>query len=154
MAVIAFARALAAVAIVMLVACGDSTSPDDELSAARRRWAAQAPPAYEVVLFRSCECLQEGSGPVLVRVRNGTVEARQYVSTGNAVSSTYESVFPNVEGLFEIVADALRRDADRLEVRYDPVLSYPTRIVVDYDRIVADDEFTLTATAFRSAPVH
>jgi len=57
--------------------------------------------------------------------------------------------FPGIEGLFDLIADARRRNAHRLEVRYDRELGYPAWLVIDYDKAVADDEFTYSVMAFR-----
>ena len=70
------------------------------------------------------------SGPVIVAVRNGIVESRQYTPSGTAVSAQYAELFPAVEGLFAIVADAIRNDTRSLSVQYDLTLGFPTRIAL------------------------
>ena len=42
-------------------------------------------------------------------------------------------------------ADARRQRAVRVEVTYDPVLGYPTRIAIDYDATGVDDEVVYSA---------
>ena len=97
-----------------------------------------------MVLFRSCECTPEMTGPVRVVVENGVVLARRYTATGATVAAALANAFPSVEGLFDFIEDAQRQNAFRLEVSYDAALGYPTLIAVDYDRTIADDEFTYT----------
>lgn len=48
-----------------------------------------------------------------------------------------------------VIAGARARSAHRLEVRYDRDLGYPAWLVIDYDRAIADDEFTYSVMAFR-----
>ena len=69
------ARNVSVVALLTaIVACSsNSTAPADSLAAARARWARNAPMAYSYTIQRSCECLAESSGPVVVSVRNGAV---------------------------------------------------------------------------------
>jgi uncharacterized protein DUF6174 len=128
-------------------ACNLVTSPNEHLSAARRRWAQGGPASYSVTLFRSCECTPEMSGPVVVDVRNGVVQARHY-PTGGVVPPAIAPSFPNVDGLFDLIESARRQKAHRLEARYDRELGYPVWLVIDYDARIADDEFTFSVMEF------
>lgn len=141
-----FIHSIAGCALVLLAACNDATSPDDELRDARRLWERQGPASYSLTLFRGCECTPEMTGPVVVMVRNGNIESRHYTATGASVPVPFAFSFPTVEGLFRIVEDAIALDPHRLEVHYDARLGYPASISVDFDRRIADDEFTYTAT--------
>jgi hypothetical protein len=107
-----------------------ATSPAAGLEAARARWAHLGPAAYTVTMARSCECLPEMSGPVVVVVRNGTVTSQHYVQSGAAVGPQYAALFPAVEGLFEIIDAGIRDGVLSLDARYDAGLGYPTRIAV------------------------
>jgi hypothetical protein len=110
-------------------ACRSSvTAPVSELAAARVRWSSVAPPAYSVVITRSCECLQAAVGPVLVTVRNGVAQSRQYTQTGAPVTITMSERFPTVEGLFAVIDAAIRDGVQPMQVTYDPTLGYPTRV--------------------------
>src|SRR6187402_1432649 len=109
-------------------ACSSGTAPAGELAAARAQWARRAPASYTVTIARSCECLPEMSGPVIVTVRNGVVDSRQYVRSGAAVTASYVSLFPGVDGLFAIIEDAVQNRTSPLVVQYHPTLGYPTRI--------------------------
>jgi hypothetical protein len=125
--------ALTLMAAVLLsgAACNSgSTAPADDLSAARTRWSRSAPAAYSYTIRRSCECLPESSGPVIVTVRNGVVESRQYTPSGAAVAAQYAEIFPAVEGLFAIIDGAIRNGTKPLTVDYHPTLGYPTRIAL------------------------
>jgi len=122
---------LAASVALGWAACNSgSTGPADELTAAKARWSRSAPDAYSYTIRRSCECLPESSGPVVVTVRNGVVESRQYTQSGAAVASQYADIFPAVEGLFAIIDGAIRNGTKPLTVEYHPTLGYPTRIAL------------------------
>jgi hypothetical protein len=112
-----------------LAACdGGATGPEAGLERARARWASRGPTDYTVTIVRSCECLPEAIGPVAVTVRGGTVTARHYVPSGAAVAPQFVPAFPSVEGLFEIIEDAIRDGVHPLYVRYDAGSGYPTRV--------------------------
>ena len=146
-------RLLSSLTLISCLACSDSTAAEDELNAARRRWAEEGPQAYVMVLFRSCECTPEMTGPVRVSVLNGNIMSRRYTENGMLVAASMANSFPDVEGLFDFIEDAQRQNAFRLEVSYDPVRGYPTLISVDYDRMIADDEFVYTTLSFQEAAV-
>jgi len=118
----------AMIAVLSAGACGNGTAPSEELAAARSRWQRSGPASYTVTIRISCECTQEMAGPVVVTVRNGTVESRSYVPSGAAVSSQYVGSFPAVEGLFALIEKAMRDGTKPLVAHYHPSLGYPTRI--------------------------
>ena len=111
-------------------ACSASTGPVAGHTAARARWERVAPASYTMIVFRSCECLPEMSGPVVVAVRDGAVESRHYARSGAAVTPEYAALFPTVEGLFALVDAAAREGITPLEVRYDVALGFPTYIAL------------------------
>ena len=126
-------------------ACSDATGPDDRLAAARRQWSSAGPAAYSVTLGRGCFCAQEVPSPVVITVRNGVIESRHYKTTGAPVSPAYADAFPDVEGLFDVIEDALE-NADRVDVKYHSTLGYPLEIFIDYIRNAIDDELAYMVT--------
>jgi len=82
-------------------------------------------------------------------VRRGTspnvevVEAVVDAATGDSVSSARQRYALGVTGLFELVEQAINGGAAEVRARYDSRLGYPTRIRIDPDARVADDEITL-----------
>ena len=137
-----------AFAVVSLAGCRSPAGPGEVLQAARARWAEAGIADYSITVRRSCECTPEMIGPVVVEVRGGAVVSRQYSSNGAAVSPGLAASFPSVEGLFEILDDAARTRAQRVEARYDSQLGYPTYVAIDPDRLVADDEIIYSVTDF------
>jgi Family of unknown function (DUF6174) len=124
-------RTLAMALALGLGACKSSvTGPVSELAAARARWSSVAPTTYSVVIARSCECLQAAAGPVLVTVRNGVAQSRQYTQTGAPVTGSLSERFPTVEGLFAVIDAAIRDRIQPMQVEYDPALGYPTRVFI------------------------
>ena len=123
-------RIFAALSLAGIAGCSD-LSPTDELTATRGRWEAWGPASYDLTVWRSCECTAEMAGPVLVRVRNGVVESKTYVHTG-AAADIADPGFPAVDGLFEMIANAIR-DGEFGGAKYDPVTGHPTSIIFDYD---------------------
>lgn len=132
-----------------LAACGAATGPQRELASARALWARRGLASYSIRVARSCECLPEMTGPVVVAVWDGTVESRHYATTGAPVTPVYADLFPSVEGLFGRIEAARRQRVARLEVSYDPAFGYAVRIAIDQDAVMVDDEVRYDAKDLR-----
>lgn len=143
----AIRRIALCLAVTAATACRGGTGPPWEGSVAQQRWETRRPAAYQYTIYRGCECLPEMIGPVIVLVDGATV-TRRYVATNAEVSPTYADLFPTIDGLFEIIEDARRQDAARIEVDYDATYGFPTRVSIDYHREMADDEIVYTASQF------
>jgi hypothetical protein len=84
---------------------------------------------------------------VEVVVRSAAVESRTYETTGEPVEPSLAGLFPSVQGLFDVVEDGIEREAERVEVEYDP-LGFPRRVLIDVDLRTADDEALFEVTGF------
>jgi hypothetical protein len=85
----------------------------------------------------------------LVSVEDTVIMAVTYADSGTAVpDSAFRSYF-TVEGLFRQAQIAINVLADSLVVAYDPVLHYPTTIVVDQNRFLINDELSLFASELK-----
>lgn len=112
----------------------------EEVRAQRRAWEAWRPASYVYEVERLCFCGVEWRGPVRVRVDAGQVVGQEYVDGGESVTSAAAPWFPGVEGLFDILEDALDRDAHQVQVTWDPVSGAPQDFWIDYDANIADEE--------------
>lgn len=143
-------RAGAVVGAAALVSgCADSLSVQATAQASgdhRAAWEAAGLRDYRYEHRRSCECPPETTQLVQIEVRDGTVQAVVFAGTGEPVSSELVSAFPTVDELFDLIDDAIRRNADLLEVTYDGALGYPKTLRIDYRREVADDEMEIEAS--------
>jgi len=109
-------------------------------------WRATRPVPYDLVLERLCFCTPEARGPVRVQVAVPPppglemVLDRHYVDNGERVPAELQRFFPNMEGLFGVIVQAVARDVHMLDVDYHPAMGYPTRITIDPSPGIADDE--------------
>lgn len=111
-----------------------------ELNRNRRQWEAQGIEDYRFVARRACYCGQEAVGPVVVEVRDGEIAAQTYQETDQPVTPTYAGLWPTMDGVFDIVQDAIDRDAHQIRVEYDPEHAFPTTISIDYVEQAIDEE--------------
>lgn len=119
-----------------------------ELNQNRRQWEAQGIDEYRYAARRACYCGQEAVGPVVVEVRNDEIVARTYQETDESVSSTYSGLWPTMDGVFDIVQDAIDRDAHQLRVEYHPERGFPTMISIDYMEYAIDEELGFIVEEF------
>ena len=69
--------------------------------------------------------------PVFITVRSSSIESVVYQSNGQPVQ---EGSYPDVEGLFELVRDAISLKYEDISVTFDPQLGYPTSAWLSWDR--------------------
>jgi len=136
-------------ALLLTAGCG-TTAPTlglvADLQRAERAWERAGIDSYTYAVERLCFCAPDGRGPVRVRVENGVVTERSYVGSGDPVSGPLADLFPAVEGLFDILRDAIGTGAHTLVVTYDPQLGVPTDFWIDYHEQVADEELGMRVT--------
>lgn len=138
------ARLLAAVLTTVSLGCSDEgprpSTLEREIAENRALWEAQGPRSYVYDLRHVCFCGREAVGPVHVIVEDGVEVARTYVDTGEAVPEAFSDVFPSVDGLFDVLEDAVRRGADDVRVTWGSGNGLPVDFFIDYSVNVADEE--------------
>lgn len=138
------------VLLLALAGCTSSSGPTDPVTAlafSRARWFNAGISDYQFTIARVCECLPEMAGPVVVEVRGGAVVERTYAS-GTSVDPQYADLFTAVPGLFDLIDEAIRRDAAGLAVRYNAEYGYPESIQIDWVAGAVDDEVSYRITDF------
>lgn len=131
--------------VVAFAGCGileaDANGGVDDLALARARWEAAALADYDLEMTRLCFCAFVGD--VRVEVRGGVRTAVVVVGEEavQPLDSGLEPYYPTVEGLFEIVEQALADEVAELRVTYHPALGYPVELWVDTSLAVSDEEF-------------
>ncbi|WP_242051660.1 DUF6174 domain-containing protein [Nostoc sp. FACHB-280] len=115
----------------------------------RRLWNQQNIRNYRYTLSRSCFCAPAARGPVIITVRNG-ITASITTTTGEPVSNPeFFERYKTIPKLFNVIADAIARRADNVEVTYNSQRGYPTQISIDYSFQQADEELFLTIENFQ-----
>ena len=139
------AKALALALLLLASGCGlvSSSQRDEvqrELNRNRRLWQSHSVEDYRYVGRRLCYCGQEATGPVRVEVVDGEVVSLTYEEDGEPVVATFAGLWPGFEGVFDIVQDAIDRDAAEIVVEYHAEYGYPTSIGIDYMENAVDEE--------------
>lgn len=145
------ARALATMlTTVLVVGCGDADPGSDlrqVVDRNRARWVSARPDAYSYEVARSCFCPETHLGPVIVTVVGGQVVERRYSGSGEPVDEEVAPAFPTVEGLFDILLDAIDAHAFSVQVEWDDATGVPLHFFIDYAQAIADEESDYTVVA-------
>jgi uncharacterized protein DUF6174 len=116
-----------------------------QIASHRGQWAAAAIRDYEFRFQQICFCGMEVTREVVVRVSNGSVASARHVDDGTSVSAERLADLPTIDGLFDLLDDALDRNAASIEVEFDAALGFPTRINIDFQMQVIDEERSYNA---------
>jgi hypothetical protein len=139
--------------LAVLYGCGDPTGNQvalSELEQSRERWAQQAISTYTYRVQRICFCAFVD--PVDVTVRDGHITSIVVTSSQEELDPSMFSQYYTVDGLFEVVRDALDRDAHSVVVAYDTEFGYPVDVAIDYIEMAADDELQLLSSDLQQIP--
>lgn len=133
-----------AVCIAAFQGCSDlgpaPTGLEAEVAEHRRLWDAVRPTAYTFELERQCYCADDARGPVRLSVEGTLVLGRTYSGSGVSVSDDFSELFPSIDGLFDVLEDAIRRSAADVQVTWDESLGVPSHFFIDYSTDIADEE--------------
>jgi hypothetical protein len=133
-------------------ACGNPLSPTEDLEDARRTWSRQGLTSYRFNVSQLCFCGPDVRGVFHVVVERGSVTSVTDAETG-APRTPHPAVPLTVEALFDKVEEAIERDADEIDVRYDPMLGYPQEIAIDFIENAIDDEVTYVVSDLMPLPI-
>lgn len=124
--------------LVALSACDTLGPVRSDLERARIRWEATGPSDYSYAIRRLCFCAY--TGPARVTVENGVVVSVVPLGDEEPPFELDAELFPGVDGLFDILEDAVARDAHSITATYDSVTGVPSAFFIDYEEFIADEE--------------
>lgn len=125
-----------------LAACTD----DQGLALARARWHNQHLTSYRVDWKQSvCFCGEDSERAKRISVVNDAVAGGVYLDNSQPVDLRADPL-RTIDETFDWLEMTLADGVGKLEVQYDPVLHYPTSIMIDHDVKIADDEDTYRIT--------
>jgi len=103
-------------------------------------WSASGIDTYRYRFRWECYCLESYTRLVDVTVHRGVVVSVVDVQTGRALGPEAVADYRTIDGLFEVVRDAIDRPADAVRASYDTELGYPSVVWVDFVGPMIDEE--------------
>ena len=136
------------------VGCG-ILSPEDEweklekeLNRNWNRWDREAIGSYSLTQTHLCECIPIFQGPSRIWVVDGVITRVEKTLGGEVVEEEDWPAWYTVEEMFLLIEDAIHDQVAVLELEYDPVRGFPTRIAVDRQEHTIDDERVMEVSEF------
>lgn len=136
------------------------TSNDAQVLAENRsKWEATGMSEYQYRVQRSCFCIGDVLRPVDLTVRNNEITDARYADTGERLPPDARTNMLTVNDLFNLIEDAIQREADRIDMKYDEATGYPREMYIDYSQQMADEELSISASnlhpmLYPAPPVH
>ena len=109
------------------------------------KWQSKGIKDYQFAFQWSCFCTEEFVAPVIVSIRNGEIDAIVSSEDGRAVDESRFREYRTVEGLFDLIQEAIDQKAHKITVTYNSELGYPEEAQIDYQEFLADEEKTFSA---------
>ena len=142
-------------ALLLLAAAGCATEPSDNvrnsLQAGKAKWASLNLKNYEFTMTLACFC-GAPAAPVRVTVVNGVVTSRIDTNTEAPVAASANQHYPNVEGLVDLVENALNQGVDNISTRWDQERGYPFNVLIDYRFATIEDNISWNVKDFAVTP--
>ena len=119
-----------------------------ELDTHRNIWDQQSAADYRYGYRRNCFCIPEVVAPVLIVVRDNSVDTVHFQASDEYVPDEYldMELYTSIDGLFDIIQDAIDEDAAQVSVDYSPDFGYPQLAFIDYSELIADEELGWSAS--------
>lgn len=143
-----------ALSLLLLSGCGSDGDPTIVLSEEQARlnqnlsrWENADISRYQYEYRRSCYC--PDLLKTVVTVEGDEVTEAFYKDDGTYLSEKQLEQLYTIDELFDVVQDAINDRVFSLEVEYDASLGYPTRIAIDRDEQMVDEEISYYATALQ-----
>ncbi len=141
------------VLLPLLVGCVIFSSSEadvrGELDVNRALWDAAAIHDYSMSFQRLCLfCTVDILIPVRITVRGDTIHEVTDLDTGEPVEEPAEGAFLTIDGVFDVIQDAIDRDAAEIDVRYNSTFGYPTDVTIDFSRSRFDDDTEFQISEF------
>jgi hypothetical protein len=134
----------------LVAGCLDNDGPDPGrqiFEASLAQWNDLEPPNYDMVLRRQTISANPDLR-VVIQVRNGVVTGRFYLGTDIPVTGDAAAAFPDIDGLFAFLGEAMEGDPFLLSAEYDSDFGYPSSIVYDLNAGQTSDNVNYTVEEF------
>jgi hypothetical protein len=132
------------VLLPLLVGCVIFSSIEEdaqgELDLNRALWDAAAIHDYSMTFQRLCQCSFEFLIPVRITVRGDTIREVTDLDTGEPVGQSIEEAFLAVDGVFDVIQEAINRNAAAIDVSYNNTFGYPIDVDIDLSRSQFNDD--------------
>ena len=120
---------------------------DETLDKNKKLWEKINIKNYSFVVQRSCFCPHQEKKQITVK-KAKLFEAK-FIPSNNPVEDTSKE--KTITAYFDMIQDALDKNAHQVTVVYDKTYGFPASISIDQDKQMADEEIYYTITHFNQS---
>ncbi|MDT8323477.1 MAG: DUF6174 domain-containing protein [Bacteroidota bacterium] len=120
----------------------------DAITRERAAWLALDHHDYELTQERLCFCILGGQ-PVRLTIRGDTLFAGMLLADSSMLPATQLRDYHSVGALFDFVEDIDAAAVADFQLEFDSLYHFPSRVWVDYDRNIADEEIGYRSYDFK-----
>jgi hypothetical protein len=124
---------------VILVA--GRTTMQANLFRAQSRWDRAGVSAYTYTFETMCFCPEEIRTATDVQVLDAEIIDLSFVDPKFVDEVPFQERFKTIDELLALVQDAIDRSAASIRAEFHPELGYPVDVFIDYEAMMADEEF-------------
>jgi len=111
----------------------------------KKLWKNKNIQNYSFVVRKSCYCPHEENRQITVQ--NDTISEVKFIPSNTTLARVTK--VKKVDDYFNIIQEALDKNAYKLTVNYDKTYGFPTQISIDYNEQMVDEEISYTLTHFQ-----
>ena len=134
------------ISLLMLSACSSFAQQDSVGEAGMhhhlKQWQTMRLQDYDLLYQKHCYCLPDHLRSIRVEIRNGEVAQALFVDTNSPVVKDIQ--LETISTFFELIDQAQKKSAYKIEVDYDSAYGYPKSIDIDYHQRMVDDEIAFS----------
>lgn len=138
------------IVVCAMTAC-QSNNDRDNLAQARdaysrnlAKWGDADIHDYQFIYNTYCFCVMLQN--VVIVVQQDKVTSAFYQASGEYLPDNQLAGLPTIDSLFNIIEDAINRNAYRLTASYNDDYGYPAEVSIDYEKNTIDEEFGFSAS--------
>lgn len=120
-----------------------------ELKLNREKWTKASIKNYRYTFKADCFCPPDYTAARTIEVREGKLQSATRAD-GKTDPANFQKNCGDMEYVFDLLEKAVDAKAEKMTVKYDEKLGYPTNISIDYKANVSDDEIAYSITKFEA----
>ena len=133
--------------LLLFITCLETESHEtiSSLEANKEKWENASILDYSFVFQVSCYCTVEYTSPKAVSVRDGNIVTVNDLAYSEEI---HRGIF-SINDLFKEIEKASNQKVAVLETTYDSFYGFPTKLYIDRDERIADEEIGYSISNFK-----
>lgn len=133
--------------LILFITCSETESHEtiSSFEANKEKWENASILDYSFVFQVSCYCTEEYTSPKTVSVRSGNIVTVNDLAYSEEI---HRGIF-SINDLFKEIEKASNQNVAVLETTYDSFYGFPTKLYIDRDERIADEEIGYSISNFK-----